>query len=233
MSAKYELTSRVCVYAGVTYYRIRALKSFSDVKKGDWGGLVVGPDCLSQEGNCWIYGNARCGVGSIIVGHATARENSAVERGAMMAGYGDISGTVRVWDTNASVAGNAKVSGGLLVYIRILGHAKVKGAGPIKFSGINNEISGNADVSLLSAGVQNIQITGNVKITGAPSMVGVYLTGNAVIGGTPVIQVLKTVGSPTIKDEAQVRNCELGGTVKIHGQANIQDEILMGEEDIS
>ncbi len=39
-------------------YRIRALKDFGDVQKGELGGYLEKVDNLSQFGNAWIYGNA-------------------------------------------------------------------------------------------------------------------------------------------------------------------------------
>ena len=39
-------------------FRIKALKDFSNVKKGDIGGYVESEKNLSQDGNCWIYDNA-------------------------------------------------------------------------------------------------------------------------------------------------------------------------------
>jgi len=44
---------------GTSFYRIEALKDFSDVKKGDLGGYVQKESNLSQKGDCWIYNNAR------------------------------------------------------------------------------------------------------------------------------------------------------------------------------
>ena len=40
-------------------YRIKALRDFNDVKKGDIGGYVESEKNLSQLGDCWIYDNAR------------------------------------------------------------------------------------------------------------------------------------------------------------------------------
>ena len=37
-------------------FRIKALKNFNDVKKGDIGGYVECEKNLSQYGDCWIYG---------------------------------------------------------------------------------------------------------------------------------------------------------------------------------
>lgn len=45
--------------SGKTLYRIKALRDFSDVKAGDWGGYVESEYNLSQEGNCWIFWHAK------------------------------------------------------------------------------------------------------------------------------------------------------------------------------
>ena len=47
-------------YYGRILHRIRALKDFYGVKKGDVGGFVQTEDNLSQYGNCWIYDDAIC-----------------------------------------------------------------------------------------------------------------------------------------------------------------------------
>lgn len=40
------------------YFRIIACKDFSDVKKGEFGGLIESEKNLSHKGNCWLYENA-------------------------------------------------------------------------------------------------------------------------------------------------------------------------------
>ena len=57
---KYELLKNNFIeYKGRKLYRIKALKSFSDIKCGDIGGYVENGKNLSQNGNCWIYNNAK------------------------------------------------------------------------------------------------------------------------------------------------------------------------------
>lgn len=46
-------------YIEVRLFRIRATKDFEDVKIGDFGGFVQNESNLSQEGDCWIYDEAR------------------------------------------------------------------------------------------------------------------------------------------------------------------------------
>ena len=58
---KYELIKEgKDTFIGREIYRIRALKDFSDIKAGDVGGWVCSENNLSQEGDCWIYDNAKC-----------------------------------------------------------------------------------------------------------------------------------------------------------------------------
>ena len=80
-----------------TLFRIIALRDFSDVKKGERGGLIQSEDNLSHEGDCWVYENA------VIFGDALVSENAAI------LGTAQVSGKARVF-------GNAVISGDAWVY---------------------------------------------------------------------------------------------------------------------
>ena len=62
---KYKLTGETIEHDGHTLHRIKALKDFLTVKKGDLGGWIENEYNLSQESDCWVfneakvYGNAR------------------------------------------------------------------------------------------------------------------------------------------------------------------------------
>ena len=59
---KYELTSKFKLHFGRKLFQIRALISFGSVKEGDLGGWIESEDNLAQDGDAWVYGNARvCG----------------------------------------------------------------------------------------------------------------------------------------------------------------------------
>ena len=83
---KYELTDITMTYEGRTLYRIRALKDFSDVKAGDLGGWVSGKYNLSQEGECWIYDEAKC------MDNARMYHNSAMYNNAVMCDFSEMHG---------------------------------------------------------------------------------------------------------------------------------------------
>ena len=89
---KYELTDETIDVSGTTLHRIKALKDFGNVKKGELGGYVESERNLSQEGNCWVCGNAKvCG-------------------DAELCGDAKVCGNAWVFG-NAEVCGNAEVYG--------------------------------------------------------------------------------------------------------------------------
>lgn len=55
---KYELTDETMELFGRKLYRIKALRDFGDVAKGDLGGWIESEANLSQEGECWVYDDA-------------------------------------------------------------------------------------------------------------------------------------------------------------------------------
>ena len=75
---KYEFTGETKNYRGKTLHRIRAVRSFNGVKKGQLGGFIESEDNLSHDGNAWIcsnaevFGSARV-YGDILVGNTEAR----------------------------------------------------------------------------------------------------------------------------------------------------------------
>ena len=86
MIKKFELDlSSKITFLGIELFRIKALISFGDVEKGDFGGYVQKEENLSHFGNAWVYGNAK------VYDNAWVYDNARV--------YG-----------NAKVSGNARVS---------------------------------------------------------------------------------------------------------------------------
>ena len=110
----YELTEEVKEYFNkkCIIHRIKALKDFSNVHKGDLGGFVESEDNLSQEDNCWIYNDA------MVVDNARVSDNAMVcDKAVLLA-------NAKVYD-NASVSHHAKVYDDAQVYgnVSICGHA--------------------------------------------------------------------------------------------------------------
>lgn len=78
---KYKLTkNNVNHFGSLGYYRIKALKDFGNVKKGDIGGYVENEDNLSQYGDCWIYDDAK------VYGNAKVCDNAKIYERAKIHG---------------------------------------------------------------------------------------------------------------------------------------------------
>ena len=93
---KYELVkSESIVYNGKTLYRIRALRDFITVrgrtiKKGDLGGYVESEDNLSQEGNCWIFDNAKVYGNAKVFDDAIVNDSACIFDSAVVCGAAEI-----------------------------------------------------------------------------------------------------------------------------------------------
>lgn len=84
---KYKLTHQTKkVRGGHTLHRIKALKSFGDVKKGELGGWIEDYSNLSQTDNSWVYEGAM------------VYENAGVCDGAKVHDYCQIYGDVTISD---------------------------------------------------------------------------------------------------------------------------------------
>jgi len=113
---KYKLTNKTRKVDGITLHQIQALINFKNVKAGDLGGWIESEYNLSQEDNCWVFGNAR------VYGNAKIYDN------AWVYGNAEVYGNAKVFD-NARVFGNAWVFGDVRVYgnARVFGYAEVYG----------------------------------------------------------------------------------------------------------
>lgn len=119
---KYRLTDETIDICGTTLYRIEALRDFGSIKAGDKGGFVQSYHNLSQEGDCWIHGEAK------VFGNAKVYENARVFGSAEVCGYASVKGDAFV-KGRAKVYGSAFVKGDAFVFGRaeVYGWAKVFG----------------------------------------------------------------------------------------------------------
>ena len=106
---KYKiLKEHMTVLDGVKMYRIQALKDFSDVKKGDVGGIVESERNLSQNGDCWIYDSARVYGSARVFEDAQIFDVCKIYDDARVFGSAKIYGSTRVFE-DAQISGSAKV----------------------------------------------------------------------------------------------------------------------------
>jgi len=158
-NTKYQLTSEtVTHWTGVKLYRIKALKTFGNVTKGDLGGFVESLKNLDENGNAWVSGNAQ------VYGNARVSDNAQVSGNAQVYGDAWVYDDARVSD-NAQVYGNAWVSGNAQVYgdawvyddARVSDNAQVYG---------NAWVSGNAQVYGDAWVYGDARVSGNAWVYG-------------------------------------------------------------------
>ena len=105
MSGKYEVTD----IAHPDYpwlHRIRALRDVgNDVHKGDLGGFVQGEDNLSQQGDCWLFGDAIVCEEALASQDARICESVVIRSSALVSGKVCINGNVVVEDHAIVMAG--------------------------------------------------------------------------------------------------------------------------------
>ena len=121
-------------------YRIKALRDFGDVKKGDLGGYIESNFNLSHDGLCWVYDNA------IVLGDAEVYHNAKIYGNAKICGNTKVFGNAQVGENaiiqdnvhiydDAKVTGIAHIGGGATIcgcsYIyHENDYAVIKGVGP-------------------------------------------------------------------------------------------------------
>lgn len=98
MEKKYELIEQK---NGL--FRIRALRDFSFLSKGDMGGYVQSEANLSQEGNCWIDPT------SVVLENAVVEGNVELDREASIRGETHIDGDAQIFYAN--ISGKSSISG--------------------------------------------------------------------------------------------------------------------------
>jgi carbonic anhydrase/acetyltransferase-like protein (isoleucine patch superfamily) len=197
MDKKYELTDKTADYRGRVLHRIRALKDFYGVKKGDLGGWIEKEDNLSHDGACWVCGNATVYGDAILCEDARAFDYAEVGDDAIVSGKAILENTALVISKaqvkdcakisrNAVIKGEAIISGnasvdGLVVVggtTKLHGHASIGGESRV-FS--NGDIGGNARIYGYSHIVGEVTITDEARIDGASIEDEAYVGGNAII----------------------------------------------------
>lgn len=173
---KYKLTKETKTFQGLTLYRIKALRDFGDVKKGDKGGWVRHGANLSQDGLCWIYDDAivcECAYvcddakvrgNAIVSGAARISDNACVEDDASVSDGAEVRGHARLED-NVKISGHAHVIDYAVIKddARIGGSAIIEGHARI---GSNVHVSQGAHVDSVSIYGKNTVICGHAWVVG-------------------------------------------------------------------
>jgi len=158
MDKKYELTDETKELYGHTLHRIKALRDFGEVKKGDIGGWVESENNLSQSASCWVFDNGR------ISDNGYVSDNGHVSDNGYVFGNGHVS-------DNGYVCGNGLLSGNG----RISGNGCVSGDGHVFGNGHvsdNGHVSGNGHVCGGGWVFDNGHVSGNGEVSGNAKIAG-------------------------------------------------------------
>ena len=140
------------------FYRVKALRDFNDVKKGDIGGYVEGEKNLSQLGDCWIYDNA------------VVRDNAKIYNNAVIRDYATVCHDARIWANSkilnhCHIYGNVEVCGDAVVCdcANVYHNARVSGNAIIRDNAV---VRGDARIFDYVIVCDNADVRGEVCICG-------------------------------------------------------------------
>ena len=173
---KYELVRDQQIFEdNATLYRIRALKSFGNVKAGALGGYVSSERNLSQGGDCWVADDAHVYGDAYVSANAQVSDNACVFANAKVSGDARVFGMARIYDAaqvfdNASVYGDGQVFQKASVYGEaiICGHGLACGDAIVYGETI---IAGHAQV-LDQAMVSGARVSGQTQVRGKTGFFG-------------------------------------------------------------
>lgn len=138
INTKFELSKKhTLLKNGKELYRIIALKDFSDIKKGEYGGYVEKESNLSQEGNCWLYNKSIAKDNSSILGDAKIYNDAIIEKDAIVCHNALVKDKAKV-SGNAVICDEAFIKDNAVVYGIITGQTIVDGHTVIDSTSIFN-----------------------------------------------------------------------------------------------
>jgi carbonic anhydrase/acetyltransferase-like protein (isoleucine patch superfamily) len=169
-SKKYELIPEG------NLFRLKALRSFNDVKAGDLGGLVSGEHNLSHDGDCWVYETAQANARSHVTGNALVSGDAKVFGSALISGDAEISGQALISGSTsvfgkAQVFDDAWVRGSARVYDRVMIFGNALVSDDVQVFG-KAQVSGNAQVTDFAQVSGNAQVTGSARVSGNTKVSG-------------------------------------------------------------
>lgn len=151
---KYKITDETINFCTRILHRIECVETFRQETgvftiKGEKGGWIENETNLSQDGNCWISGdaivfdNAHIFENAVISGQAIICDNAIVYGNATVNGNSYIGGNTRIYD-NANVYGNVMVLDNAQIYgdanisdlVKIYDNAKIS----------SGNVNGNATI---------------------------------------------------------------------------------------
>lgn len=111
-------------------FRIRALRNFSGVTKGELGGLIEKEYNLSHYGDCWIAYDARVSANAQVIEDAKVSGRAIIKGNACVMGNALVTGCAQVYGY-AIVEGNSAVKDATVCDAHVYGRAYVYGRADI------------------------------------------------------------------------------------------------------
>ncbi len=190
---KYILTDNTKIEFGIKLFQIKAIKSFDDVQKGDFGGWIEKESNLSHEGNCWVFGNGRVYDNGQVYGNGLVFDNGLVYDNGQVFDNGLVYGNGQVFDNglvydNGQVYDNGRVCGDGLVY----GNGQVYDNGRVCGDG---QVYGNGQVYgsvYISSGNTDFDVKKNIRGL-IQNSTNLSFLGNKLIAYKVVRQISKNV----------------------------------------
>ena len=106
---KYKLIKNDFIEVSNTkLYRIKALKDFGIVKKGDLGGYIQSEENLSHDGNAWVSENARVSENACVYENAHVYGNACVSGDAWIK-YGSLKIPIKTFKEKEYIASSLNV----------------------------------------------------------------------------------------------------------------------------
>ena len=172
-------------------YKIRALRNFGDVKKGDWGGYIQKEENLSHFGNCWVYNEASVRGNAKVSGNAKVKDNAFVFDSAIV-------GAAAIVSERAVIRGHAEV----------LGCARISGGACVRSRA---SVGDNAIVDSQATINEDAKIEGNAIVTNSAYVGGrAVITGNAVVKDSQRIEGNAVVNVDLSKNLKENIRCQTG-----------------------
>lgn len=206
MGKKYEFTNESKIILGdqmreIELHRIKALKSFKKVNEGDLGGWIESEENLSQDGDCWVYDNAKVYDQAQVRGNASIRHNARVREDAIVEGNADVSKFSEIRGY-AIVDGHALIDDSVVIddYAKVGEYAHLTG---------DSMICGRA------------KIDGDAIIKDAAWVYeDAHISGSAMVGGCCIVR-----GDAVISQHMQVNNRSVI-RVDLTDKMNIRENLL-------
>jgi len=210
---------------GRKVYRIKAVRDFGNVKKGEIGGFVEADDNLSHDGLCWIANDAMALGRSRISGDALLRDRARIGDRVMLTDHCIVQDDARLSEFvfaygHCTIGAQSMLAGAVTVrdHTLILCRPRYSVSGKKQVPNLRGNVMVRDEARLEGC----ISAQDDVTIAGRTTIRDhVRLLEKAYIGGESILE-----GRTTIGEEAKIlQRAKIGGRTKIFGRVLIAGNV--------